>query len=771
MNTPETPRRSRMRRFALAIAPALVSLGLSLAAPADGLIVIRDAPPGISPVPDRHVAWAPLEVRYHHVTAKVTGRVAVTEVDQVFFNPSGNRLEGTYLFPIPKGAQIDKFSMDVNGKMTDAELLDAAKARGIYEEIVRKMRDPALLEYLGQGLFKVRIYPIEPRSEKRVKLRYTELLTQEGGLLRYLYPLNTEKFSARPLASVSVKVDVELPEGIRTIYSPSHAVEVKRHGPKKAIVGFEAKDVRPDADFQLFVAPAAGSDVAVHVMTYREPGEAEGSFLLVLSPSHELAAEKVVRKDVVFVLDTSGSMAEGKKLAQAKKALTFCLRNLNEGDRFEVVRFSTETEPLFGRLVAPSEENVERAEGFVAGLKPIGGTAIEDALLSALEPLKGQARTDRPYNVVFLTDGKPTVGSTIDDEIVSRATRAMGERTVRVFSVGIGSDVNTHLLDRLSETTRAASRYVLPEEDLELALSSFYAKISQPVLASPRLKFQGTIRVTKLAPPVLPDLFRGEQVVVLGRYSGTGDAAITLQGTVNGTPRTFTWEASFPARAAEHAFVPRLWATRRVGFLLDQIRLHGESAELREEVTELARQYGIVTPYTAFLVLEDEERRSVPVSQRTIQAPADDGRARAAAGEMYKGVRETKSGAAAVGGAQALDSLKRAQNAAAPSASNVMAFGAPAGVAQGSESAPARVRQLVNAQATRFVEGRTFYQNGNAWIDANVQARKGARTRQVKFGSKEYDALLARSPEAAAWLALGRNVQVVLGGEIVEVVE
>lgn len=761
-----------MRRFALAIAPALVSLCLSLAAAADGLIVIRDFPPDVRPVPGVSPAWTPLEVRYHHVTAKVTGRVAVTEVDQVFYNPSGSRLEGTYLFPIPKGAQIDTFSMDVNGKMTQAELLDAAKARGIYEEIVRKMRDPALLEYLGQGLFKVRIFPIEPRSEKRVKLKYTEILTQDGGLFRYLYPLNTEKFSAQPLRSVSVKVDVDLPEGIRTIYSPSHEVEVVRHGPKKATVGFEAKDVRPDTDFQLFFAPATGSDVAVHVMTYREPGETEGSFLLVVSPSQEMAAEKIVRKDVVFVLDTSGSMAEGRKLVQAKKALAFCLRNLNEGDRFEVVRFSTETEPLFGKLVAPSEANVERAESFVAGLKPIGGTAIEDALLAGLEPLKAQGQKDRPYNVVFLTDGKPTVGSTNDDEIVTKATRAMGERTVRVFSVGIGTDVNTHLLDRLSEATRAASRYVLPEEDLELALSAFYEKISQPVLASPRLRFQGAVRVTKLAPPQLPDLFRGEQVVVLGRYSGTGDAAITLQGTVNGAARSFTWEASFPARATEHAFVPRLWATRRIGFLLDQIRLNGESGELRDEVTDLARRYGIVTPYTAFLVLEDESRRSVPVSQRTIQAPAGDGRAKAAAGEMYKGVRETKSGAGAVGGAQALDSLKRAQNAAAPSASNEEALRVEGGVDGGVADGPGEpVRQLVNAQVSRFVNGRTFYQNGIAWIDANVQAQKGARMRQVKFGSKEYDALLGKHPEVAAWLALGRNVQVVLGGEVVEVVE
>ncbi|MCL4809914.1 MAG: hypothetical protein KJ062_19320, partial [Thermoanaerobaculia bacterium] len=230
----------------------------------------------------------------------------------------------------------------------------------------------------------------------------------------------------------------------------------------------------------------------------------------------------------------------------------------------------------------------------------------------------------------------------------------------------------------------------------------------------------------------------------------------------------FVWEASFPARATEHAFVPRLWATRRIGFLLDQIRLNGESAELRDEVTALARQFGIVTPYTAYLVLEDEARRGVPVGLRTIQAPEGDARGRAAAAEMYREVRETKSGEAAVGGAQALDSLKRAQNEAAPSASNARVFGVAAG-APG--SAPAPARQLVDAQAARFVNGRTFWQNGNAWVDAGVQAKKGTRVRQVKFGSKEYEALLGKHPEAVAWLALGRNVQVVLGGDVVEVVE
>ena len=766
METPATPRRPRPRRFARTAAPFLVSVGLSLGAAADGLIVVPDVPPGFRSVPG-HPAWAPLEVRYHHVTAKVTGPVAVTEVDQVFYNPGGSRLEGTYLFPVPKGARIDRFEMDVNGKMTAAELLDAAKARGIYEEIVRKMRDPALLEYAGQGLFRVRVYPIEPRSEKRVRLKYTEVLAKEGGLLRYLYPLNTEKFSSQPVKSVSVKVDVVLPEGVRTVWSPSHEIDVTRHGPKRAVAGYEAKDVRPDTDFQLFVAPSAGSEVAAHLLAYREPGEAEGSFLLVLSPAREMAAEKVVRKDVVFVLDTSGSMAEGGELEQAKKALSFCLRSLNDGDRFEVVRFSTEAEPLFGRLVGAERANVEKADAFVAGLKPLGGTAIEEALLSALEPLKGQGEAGRPYNVVFLTDGRPTVGTTGDDAIVGAVGRAKGERSVRVFSFGVGTDVNTHLLDRLAETTRASSRYVLPGQDLELALSTFFAKISDPVLASPRLRLAGPVRATKLAPPELPELFRGEEVVVLGRYSGSGEATLSLEGTVNGAPRRFTWKTTFPEHATEHDFVPRLWATRRVGWLLDRIRLDGESAELREEATELARRFGIVTPWTSYLVLEDEARRDVPAAMRTVQAPAGDGRARAAAGAMYREAREEKSGRGAVASAQSVAALKSAVNAGAPTVANAYVLGdsgAPAGPAR--DAAP-----LVAAQATRWVNGRTFWQNGKAWVDAQVQSRKGARARQVRFGSAEYGALLGKHPEAAAWLALGRNVQLVLGGEVVEVVE
>jgi len=253
-------------------------------------------------------------------------------------------------------------------------------------------------------------------------------------------------------------------------------------------------------------------------------------------------------------------------------------------------------------------------------LKPIGGTAIYDALHKALALRPGQP--GRPFMVIFLTDGKPTIGATDEDQIAASVSRDKAGNT-RVFCFGIGTDVNTHLLDKITETTRAFSQYVFPDEDLEVKVSNFFTKVKDPVLADPKLGFGGGLRVTKLYPAPLPDLFKGEQLVLVGRYAGRGDCAIELSGMVNGKVQKFTYEVEFPERAAEHDFIPRLWATRRVGYLLDEIRLHGENKELRDEVTELARAYGIVTPYTAYLIVEDERQRNVPRTAQTAEAVAN----------------------------------------------------------------------------------------------------------------------------------------------------
>jgi Ca-activated chloride channel family protein len=771
-----------MKRL-IACSALLVLFGLVSPVPqcrADGFIIVdpahwRPRPP-LRPIPGpwqpRPYDFAPLEVTYHHVNVKINDQVATTSVDEEFYNPNPQQLEGTYLFPVPKGAQINKFAMDIGGKQVEAELLPADKARRIYEDIVRKLKDPALLEYAGRDVFKVRIFPIEPNSRKRITLSYTQILKSDSGLVSYIYPLNTEKFSAKPIRNVSVKVDLESTRPLKSIYSPSHSVEVKRHSAGRATVGFEATDVRPDTDFALYFAPEK-DDLGVNLLTHRQSDE-DGYFLLLASPGVDVKEKQVVTKDIAFVLDTSGSMA-GKKLQQAKKALQFCVENLNDGDRFEIIRFSTEVEPLFDKLVQATEKNRAKADEFIRALKPIGGTAIDDALQKALALRPGGS--DRPFVVIFLTDGRPTIGTTDEEQIIANVKKE-SEGHTRVFCFGIGTDVNTHLLDRITEDTRAVSQYVLPEEDLEVKVSSFFSKIKEPVLTNPTLKFTGGIRATKLYPSPLPDLFKGEQLVLVGRYSGKGDAAVIVEGTVNGADRKFTYEVEFPRDASENEFIPRLWATRRVGYLLDEIRLHGENGELRDEVTELARKYSIVTPYTAYLILEDETHRNVPMASRSLQRFDGDRAARTEASKAWGAFKDERDGGNAIGGAR-LGMAYRSADALAPATVNgalesrrSLGLSAKPGGAGGESLADKSKERLVQySQQTQFVAGKSFFQNGQQWTDSAVQKQPSAKRVRIQFGSTEYFDLVSKQPKALPWLALGQNVQFVLDNTVYDIYE
>jgi len=516
----------------------------------------------------------------------------------------------------------------------------------------------------------------------------------------------------------------------------------------------------------------------LNLLTYRVNDE-EGFFLLLASPGVETRRTRVIPKDVVFVLDTSGSMA-GPKLEQAKKALLFCVENLNAEDRFEILRFATEVEPLFQQLTDASDERRKQARAFIKDLKPLGGTAIDEALKQALaaRPTKG----DRPYVVIFLTDGRPTVGTTDETEIVTRV-KNNGQGNVRVFCFGIGTDVNTHLLDKIGEETRAFSQYVLADEDLEVKVSAFFSKIKEPLLASPKVIFPEAVRATKLYPAPLPDLFKGEQVVLAGRYTGKGQGAIQLEGTVEGETRRFVHDVTFPDRASEHAFIPRLWATRRVGYLLDEIRLHGENKELKDEVVELARNYNIVTPYTSYLIMEDEGRRGLAVRERSVQL--HDEKQRSQIQSVYKNFMEDRGGALGVASARSYSQLKDANAPAeaivagnsellraAPQAAQQIYL--QPGQPQPSGTVTARLAEETARQYTqqsRFIGGRSFYQNGGQWMDASVPQAQNAKRARVQFGSQEYFELARKHPESAGWLSLGRNVQFVLADTIYEIYE
>ncbi len=760
---------------------------------ADGLIIIRNLPPQ----PGARFAFAPLEVVFHKVDVEIAGQTATTRVEQEFFNPNNANLEGEYIFPIPAGAHLDKFTMKVGGKDMEAELLDAGKARAIYEEIVRQQRDPALLEYTGRSAFRVRIFPIEPRSRKKVTLAYTELLKVDAGLATYLYPLNTEKFSAQPLKTASVRVTIKQDAPIKALYSPSHTVEIRRDGERRAVVGWEAANTRPDTDFQLLFSTAE-TELGLHLLTHKKEGE-DGWFLLLASPGGDVMKTRDVNpKDVCFVLDTSGSMA-GKKLEQAKKAMTFCVENLNDADRFEIVRFSTESEPLFEKLVDASRSNRDKALDFIKGLRPIGGTAIAEALQAAqkLRP----AENARPFVIVFLTDGKPTIGETDEERIVAKVVREQGA-TTRVFCFGIGTDINTHLLDKIAERTKAASQFVLPEEDLEVKVSNFFTKIKEPLLTNLKLEFPAGIRVTKLYPNPLPDLFRGDQLVLAGRYSGEGEGDLVLDGTLNGTPKRMTQRVKFSSERGNE-FIAQLWALRRVGWLLDEVRLRGENKELRDEVVDLARRYAIVTPYTSYLIVEDEARRGVPVASRSLQMLDRDEKAQSYLRKGWSDLNDAKDGYNGALAGRGNDSLKNAEAPAvaleksknetnsgviagnvAPSdysavggAFNTGSLSPKTATKAAAKPLPGNigvVQQKLDAvdQQTRLVNGKAFAQNGANWSDTAVQSVKAdAKRNRVQFASTDYFALLTAKPESAQWLALGNSVTFALSGEVYEIYE
>lgn len=740
-----------MQRWLRGALCALV-LFVPCAAWADGLIVIPRPMPNVR-------APFPLSVRYHRVDVAIDDAVARTSVDQEFFNPTQSRLEGYYIFPLPAGAVIRDFSMEIDGKQTPAELLDAAKARTIYEDIVRSMRDPALLEYIGSGAFRVRIFPIEPRSGKRVKLSYSQVVPRDAGVYAYTYPLNTEKFSAAPVEDVSVRVALKSKHGLKTIYCPTHEVEIRRKSELAAVVGFEEKQTRPDTDFTLYYS-TDDQDVGVSVLTHRPPGE-DGYFLLTVTPAYDRGAT-VAAKDITFVLDVSGSMS-GEKMAQARRAIRFCLDRLNPNDRFEVIRFSTEAEALFGRLEKATPANVAKAQAYVRGLEAIGGTNAEEALSLALEANAGvqRASSARSRVVLFITDGKPTIGETDGDRLVKKV-RDANAGNLRVFTFGIGDDLNTHFLDKLTEATRAARTYVGEKEDIELPVSAFYEKIQSPVLVDLALDF-GSTKAMQTYPRDLPDLFKGSQLTVFGRYRGTGDA-LTLTGTVDGRRVTLPYTARFPAREDGNALLAPLWAAQRIGYLLDQIRLHGEEKELVDEVTRLARRFGILTPYTSYLIMEDERVRVarnvlLPANQTVNAVSAADAQFSAELRREYTAM-QSEAGAPSVQASKEVEALKNATNQARTKQ----------GAARMQYQDAKGATQNLSTQ-TKNVQGRAVYQVGSNWIDSRVQSVKNQKVNRVQFASAAYFELLQKEPKAAEFLALGRNVRFAVGEAVYEVYE
>lgn len=683
---------------------------LAAAAPAlraDGFI-IPDRRPGGEPVP-------PLSVKYHRVKVEIVDQVARTSIDQVFVNHFDRDIEGTYIFPVPEGASVTDFAMFIGGERVKGEILDSGRARGIYEDIVRRLRDPGLLEYAGRNLFRARVYPIPGRGEKRVQISYTEVLKADNGLVRYLYPLSTERFSRDPLGDVGIGVRIESQVPVVNVYSPSHRISVRKEGPGDVRAGYEDRDVRPDKDFVLFYSMSKDT-VGLSFLSWPE-GEGQGYFMLLAGPRFSAPGERIAAKDVVLVLDSSGSM-EGAKIRQAKAAARFILGHLDRRDAFTLIDFDDGVTAFSDGLVPATADNVERAQKFVEAIEDSGGTNINDALTGALARMRGG---DRPGYVLFLTDGLPTVGTT-DTRDILRNLREADRRRSRIFVFGVGDDVNTELLDRIAADHRGASVYVGLHEDLEVALSSFYEKIASPVLSDLAVEFSG-IEASQVYPRTLPDLFRGSELVLVGRYRGDGPAGAVLTGRIGGETRRFVLDRR-ALGGGRTSFLPRLWATRRIGYLLEEVRLQGRNAELEDEIRRLGLKYGIVTPYTSFLVTERE--------RMTIDAAAPAAQEALATGQV--------AGVGAVKAAKATQAFKLEDRAAEADSERIV-----------------------------YKDDRTFYLKGEVWTDSEY--RDGLPVTEIKFNTDEYFGLLAAKPGLAKYLSVSAKLIVVFEGVAYRITE
>ncbi len=746
----------------------------------------------------------PLAMVNHRVSAAVDDQVAVTTVEQTFRNHTDRPLEATYLFPVPKGASVNKFAMWVDGKETAGELLDAKKAAQVYTDIVRRTQDPGLLEYLGNNLVRLRVFPVPPKGDQKVRLSYTAVATKDAGAVEFVYPLKTDGKGTRTLEEFSVKVSIKSQHPVQNVYSPTHAVTVHRKGENEVAVEFEKNQAILDKDFQLFYG-VGKEEIGLTPLLYKPITAEDGYFLLLVSPQTETTKATRVPRDMVLVLDSSSSMTE-IKMSQAKKALKYCLGQLAAEDRFGVIRFSTGVTRFREGLVEANADYRERAEKWVDDLRTSGGTAIWPALEEALA-MRSEDKA-RSFTVVFFTDGQPTVDETNPDKIVKNVA-AKNSANTRIFTFGVGDDVNASMLDQLAEGTRALSTYVRPAEDIEAKVASLHAKISHPVMTDVRLVTGDSVKFNEVYPPKLPDLFHGNQLVVIGRYSGTGHAAVKLVGNVGGEKRELVYELNFPAKTEEGKdFVEPLWARRKVGYLLDQIRANGEQKELVDEVVAIAKKYGIATPYTSYLVVPDGPMPVVPPTRppggphpAPLPGPisgafppgggATWGAAPAVRAEAFaKGLPGDAKGGGlgAARGAwtdrnasQLLDELKKAKDGAEKESAvrelrklqdqkgtwdsantalkgrNAYAYqGGKLGVDLSLSANYLRQQDKVSLTANRQAAGRNCLEVGGVWIDDQFKA--DMKTVVVKAQSDAYFRILERQPQVKDVYRLGNQL-------------
>ena len=721
---------------------AVLTLVVSVTAGAQGRLIPRPCPQPVPPpcregrcpevLPIRPCIANNAIIRTSsQVRVEMVNRVLRYEVDETFVNTGGGLGEADYLFPLPAGSAFEDLKLSINGELVSGETMNAGEARRIYEDIVRRHRDPALVEWMGAGLLRARIFPINPGEEKRVVVRFQSVAQREGDALRVDYVRGTEP-AQTPVAMPVIRErindineDIEVANSFSLTYdntrdygapySPTHRLNVRDRGGRRVVnASGDGREVT------ILLPLARASAAAVSVLTHRLDSDPGYALITITPPS---ATGRTTPRDVTFVLDVSGSM-RGEKLDQAKAAGHALLASLSRADRFRLIDFATDVNSFRDDFVDATPANIRDARRYLDGLRAEGSTNISGALEEALN-----VRTDREHLplIVFLTDGEPTVGERNPDAIAAIAARLRGD--ARLFTVGVSADVNSSLIERLAMEGRGTAHFVRSGENVERPVSLLASRLTNPVLTNVRVSVDG-VRLSQVLPSGSIDIFAGQDLVLLARYEGDGNATVRIEG-LSATGRT-SWSsrAQFGRRNSNNAFVPRLWAAQRIGWLAAEKRRHGGNTEMDAEIRSLGERFGIPTEFSSYLVVEP----AMQLARRAADAAAP--------------VPMMVGGAGAVAAS------------APPATANEARFEASRQAAAQRDAKSLAVLDSMSMAATgaRQVGTRQFVQQGKVWTDQRYVPSQ--RTVQVKAFSPLYFELVNQLNGLKEALALGDEVLV-----------
>lgn len=730
-------------------------------------------PRPIVPSPSASTSY---KIKELEMQARITDQVARVQVSQTFVNTGSTTMEVSFCFPLPYDGAIDQMTLLVDGKEYPAKLLPANEARAIYEGYVRRNQDPALLEWIGTGMFQTSVFPVPASAERKVSLSFTQLLRKSDRLTDFLYPLSTAKFTSQPIEKLKLTTSIQCQSKLKSVYSPSHAVQIQRPDDHQAVVSIETQNAIPGNDFRLFF-DTADSQLGASVVSYRPKSTDDGYFLLLASPEVKRSDSSLPPQTIVFVIDRSGSMS-GKKLEQSKEALKFVLNNLREGDLFNIIVYDNTVESFRPELQRFDEATRKSALGYVEGIYAGGSTNISDALVRALEMIPSD---DRPSYIVFLTDGLPTAGQTNEMKISDLVRKGNAHRT-RLISFGVGFDVNSRLLDRLSRDNHGHSELVRPNEDIEQQVSRLYQRISSPVMTDVSLTFEiagvateSGQSINRIYPKQMYDLFAGDQVVVVGRYRFPGQSQVTISGKIGNQPAQFDFPANLVSESSDQTFgfVEKLWAVRRVGEIIDDLDLNGPNRELTEELVALATKHGLLTPYTSFLADETSSIRELAdVSGNAIRAGVQLRELEAVGGQAAFEQRAAKNSMRNTAQSTANDGFYY-QAIDSPASSF-----APAGNGNFSRfnQMPSKTTSAVDTgtqSAVQTVGNQTLYKRGKIWVAENatdIDLVKDSDRIQVvtRFSDQYFQLISENTPAENAVLAAqqdGEELLVLLRGK------